>query len=203
MDGRDEDGDGVGDSRDDLCCMERLRTGDDLALNDLMRRWKAPLVAFCLRYTGNPTDAREIAHETFVRVYSARKRYRPTGAFSTWLFAIAANLCRMRNRWRSRHPEVLEADRDPGSAAGEPAEAGGTSDPAAAADRHDLARDLDAAVRRLPHDLRSAFVLRELQGLSTREIAGVQGTTEKAVERRLARAREKLRSLLAPKWGGG
>jgi RNA polymerase sigma-70 factor (ECF subfamily) len=199
MDDQDEDG----DARGDLRCMERLRAGDDLALNDLMRRWKEPLAAFCLRYTGNPTDAREIAHETFVRVYSARNRYRPTGAFSTWLFAIAANLCRMRNRWRARHPEVLESDRGPGSPADEPAAPPGACDPSAAADRHDLARDLDAAVRRLPHDLRTAFLLREIQGLSCREIAGVQGTTEKATERRLARAREKLRSLLAPKWGAG
>ena len=95
---------------DDIDCMRRLGEGDDLALNDLMRRWKKPLVTFCLRYTGNVTDAQEIAQETFVKVYGARHRYRPTAAFSTWLFTIATNLCRARARWRSRHPEVLESD---------------------------------------------------------------------------------------------
>lgn len=78
---------------------EHLQHGDELALNDLMARWKEPLVTYCLRYTGNITDAKEIAQESFVKVYQSRHRYEPrASAFSTWLFQIATNLCRMRNR---------------------------------------------------------------------------------------------------------
>ncbi|MCB1065384.1 MAG: RNA polymerase sigma factor [Verrucomicrobiae bacterium] len=176
--------------------MERLREGDDLALNDLMRRWKEPLVSFCLRSTGNLTDAHEIAQETFVKVYGARKRYRPTATFSTWLFTIANNLCRMRGRWRKRHPEVLDSDRE--STTGN--EASTVTDPASNSDNADLTRDLDRAIQHLPPDLRAAFVLYELYGKPCREIATIQHCTEKAVERRLARAREQLRSLLESKW---
>lgn len=187
------------DDEADKRCMARLREGDDLALNDLMQRWKEPLVTFCLRYTGNRTDAREIAQETFVKVYKARNRYRATEAtFSTWLFGIANNLCRMRHRWKKRHPEILEADRESYNTGGSEM----TSDsPASEVDRRALARDLDQAIQQLPHDLRSAFIFSQLQGKSQSEIALIQNTTTKAIERRLARAKEKLRSLLSQKWG--
>lgn len=179
----------------DVHCMERLRDGDDLALNDLMGRWKEPLVSFCLRYTGNLSDARDIAQETFVKVYASRERYRCKAAFSTWLFTIAMNLCRMRARWRSRHPEVLEADSD-----GRSEELAAGSDPSQQADQHALGRDLEHAISKLPHDLRVAFVLFEINGLRYREIGNISKCSEKAVERRLSRAREHLRSMLEPKW---
>jgi RNA polymerase sigma-70 factor (ECF subfamily) len=175
--------------------MERLREGDDLALNDLMARWKEPLVSFCLRYTGNLSDARDIAQETFVKVYTSRDRYRRKATFSTWLFTIAMNLCRMRARWRSRHPEVLEADSD-----GRGEERAADIDPSQQADQNSLGRDLERAISKLPHDLRVAFVLYEINGLRYREIGVISKCSEKAVERRLARAREHLRSVLEPKW---
>lgn len=179
-------------AHDDLRCMERLKEGDDLALNDLMRRWKQPLVTFCYRYTNNLTDAQEIAQETFVKVYGSRFSYRPKAAFSSWLFTIAANLCRMRARWRSRHPEVLEAD---------VSELGvDHSTPATETDRNALAADLEHAVQTLPHDLRVTFVLYEMQGRSYRETAAILNCSEKAIERRLSRARESLRSILEPRW---
>ena len=187
-------------SRKDWLCMERLKDGDDLALNDIMARWKKPLVSFCLRYTGNLTDALEIAQETFVRVYNSRKRYRPTAAYSTWIFAIATNLCRMRARWRSRHPEVFDAERETDAAALDDSYDIEMTVPSGEADRKALARDLETAVESLPHDLRAAFILYEIQGYPYREVAGIVGCSEKAVERRLARAREKLRLILEPKW---
>lgn len=186
--------------REDVHCMQRLRDGDDLALNDLMARWKEPLVTFALRYTGNLSDARDIAQETFVKVYASRSRYRPKAAFSTWLFTIAMNLCRMRARWRSRHPEVLDADLEAPTTSHQPQHAGDSSDPSAQTDRNDLARDLERAIARLPHDLRVAFVLSEINGQRYREIGKILKCTEKAVERRLAHAREHLRSALEPKW---
>lgn len=185
---------------DDKRTMDRLRHGDDLALNDLMARWKEPLVTYCLRYTGNLTDAKEIAQETFVKVYKARLRYRPTeAAFSTWLFQIATNLCRMRHRWKKRHPEVLEAD-DPTQTTRNADQASTIDDPADTTDRRLLADDLDRAIRSLTHDLRVTFLLSQIEGKSHREIASIQNCSAKAVERRLSRAKEKLRSILESKW---
>lgn len=180
--------------------MSRLREGDDLALNDLMARWKEPVVTYCLRYTGNLTDAKEIAQETFVKVYQARHRYRPQEgvALSTWLFRIATNLCRMRNRWKKRHPEVLDIDHDLGTATS--VTTSNPESPRETMDRKTLAADLDFAIRSLPPDLRAAFILQELQGKSQIEIATIQNCTAKAVERRIARARKQLREELEKRW---
>src|SRR5260370_36796526 len=84
--------------------MVRLREGDDLALNELMERWQKPLHSFILRYVGNYADSIELAQETFVRVYQNRSRFNFKSKFSTWLLAIATNLCRHHPRWRTRHP---------------------------------------------------------------------------------------------------
>lgn len=187
------------DDNQDRHCMERLREGDDLALNELMQRWKKPLESFCLRYTGNPTDAREIAHETFVRVYQARQRYRPASKFSTWMFAIATNLARMRSRWKSRHPEIFESDRKLTSTLDHVAAAG--SDPSIQTNVRLLAADLQHAIGLLSPKLRIPFLLHEIQGIPYREIATIENTTVKAVERRMARARQQLRSHLEADWG--
>ena len=185
------------DSEEDFRCMQRLQDGDDLALNDLMSRWKQPLVSFCLRYTGNLSDARDIAQETFVKVYTARASFKrkANAAFSTWLFTIATNLCRMRARWRSRHPEVLDADSEKDTA-----DRSHTSDPSDETDHRALGRDLEQAIGTLPHDQRVAFVLFEINGQRHRAIAAVLKCSEKAIERKIARAREHLRAQLEKKW---
>jgi RNA polymerase sigma-70 factor, ECF subfamily len=181
---------------DDLLAMSRLRDGDDLALSDLMRRWKEPLVSYCWRIVGHTGDAHDLAQETFVKIYQARHRHRPEAAFSTWMFAIATNLCRQQLRWRRRHPEqTLEGLDDT------PVPAPVSADPARNADRAGLAADLEEAIQELPADLRIAFVLTEWQGLSHREAGVILRCSAKAIERRAARAREALRAGLASRWG--
>lgn len=76
--------------------MARLAKGDDLALNALMRRWSDRIVSFLYRMTGRHDTAVDLAQETFVKLYQARERYRPSGGeFSTWLFTIASNLAKI------------------------------------------------------------------------------------------------------------
>ena len=97
----------------DVLAMSRLREGDDLALNDIMDRWQSRLTGYLIRFTGSEAMAVDLAQETFVRVYGNRFRYRPSGAFSTWLFAIASNLARHHIRWQLRHPTIsLDAPAD-------------------------------------------------------------------------------------------
>jgi RNA polymerase sigma factor (sigma-70 family) len=90
----------------DVRAMSRLRAGEDLALNEIMDRWRERLMSYLLRLTGDDAIALDLAQETFVRVYQHRDRYRPTGAFSSWLFAIATNLARHHFRWRMRHRSI-------------------------------------------------------------------------------------------------
>src|SRR5688572_13207869 len=86
--------------------MARLSAGDDLALNALMDRWGGRVAGFLHKMTGQHEAAADLAQETFVKLYQARGRYRPSGNFSTYLFAIASNLARNHARWKSRHPTV-------------------------------------------------------------------------------------------------
>jgi len=182
---------------DDAALMRRLASGDDSALSSLMRRWKAPVIRFAYRYLGNATDAEEIAAETFVKVHRHRGRFRPDrGKFSTWLFAIAANEAKMRLRWRKRHPETLEEELGQSVTQGED----GARAPDDEAEIRELGEALQSAIGELPHDLRTAFLLYEIEGLPYRDVASSLGCSEKAVERRLARARAQLRDRL--KQGG-
>jgi RNA polymerase sigma-70 factor, ECF subfamily len=180
--------------------MLALRDGDDLALNDIIQRWQLPLVSFILRYVGNHSDALDLAQETFVRIFENRRRYRPSGQFSTWLFTIASNVCRNFLRWRERHPSLATPSRENGAGAdGNPAgeSAADTPTPADNAEHSDLACAVREHIQALPHDLKTAILLHEYEELSHPEIAAVLGCSAKAVETRLYRARKILREALA------
>lgn len=182
---------------DDVASMLRLQNGDDLALNGLMARWQTPLIAFTLRYTGNAADAVDLAQESFVRVYESRGRYQPTAKFSTWLFAIAANLCRNLARWRERHPTIsLSTPGEDGEPALASTLAAHDGTPADNAERNDLANAVREHVQTLPHDLKTVILLFEYHELGYEEIAATLGCTPKAVETRLYRARQRLRESL-------
>ena len=181
----------------DRADMERLATGHDAALNDLMERHATPVFHFLCRMVGNEDDANDLAQETFARVFRARANFRTSEKFSTWLFTIAANLARNHFRWRARHPNVsLEAE------TGETEQTLGSTLPA-----NDLAPNEQAltaeraeavrtAVSKLPEDLREAVVLCEWEERSIAEAAAILETTPKAVESRLYRARQILRERL-------
>lgn len=176
--------------------MERLAAGDDTALNVLMARWSDRVIAFLFRMTGQREVAVDLAQETFVKLYQARARYRPQGSFSTYLFAIAANLARNHSRWRRRHPAVSldELDAESSSVRPEPADPGHT--PADSAIAREKAEEVHRAVRALPDDLREALVLSVHDGLGYAEIARISGCSAKAAETRIYRARQILKERL-------
>jgi RNA polymerase sigma-70 factor, ECF subfamily len=180
----------------DAQLMLRLKNGEDQVLNELMGRWQQPLVAFICRYIGQETEALDLAQETFVRVYETRHRYTVQGKFSTWLFAIAANLCRNYLRWRQRRGG--SASEGWNAKGGEFAESVQSEDdsPDQAAMRSESISLIKEVVNQLPHDLKTIILLYEYQGLSYEEIASVLGCSIKAVEMKLYRTRKLLRERL-------
>jgi RNA polymerase sigma-70 factor (ECF subfamily) len=180
----------------DVSAMQRLQAGDDLALNEIMGRWKQPLASYLLRQLESHEDASDLTMETFVRVYESRHRYAPSARFARWLFTIATNLARNHVRWKERHPEVtLEAGEDETSPLDNLADAA----PCAATqlETKERAKAVREAITDLPHDLRTALLLFEYEGLSHAEIASIEGCTAKAIETRLYRARQYLEQKLA------
>jgi RNA polymerase sigma-70 factor, ECF subfamily len=184
----------------DAQLMLRLKNGEDQVLNELMGRWQQPLVAFICRYIGQETEALDLAQETFVRVYETRHRYTVQGKFSTWLFAIAANLCRNYLRWRQRRGRSASEDWNVGGerAPAELAESVQSEEdsPDQAAMRSESISLIKEIVDQLPHDLKTVILLYEYQGLSYEEIASVLGCSNKAVEMKLYRTRKLLRERL-------
>ena len=173
--------------------MLRLKGGEDLMLNELMTRWQQPLVTFIYRYIGHQADALDLAQETFVRVYQSRSRYTVRSRFTSWLFAIAANLCRnYLRRWKRGGGPATEsldaeaAERVPGS----------DDSPDQATARSEVISIIKEVVSKLPHDLKTVILLYEYESLTYEEISSVLGCSIKAVEMKLYRARKLLREKL-------
>ncbi|HUI07035.1 MAG TPA: RNA polymerase sigma factor [Verrucomicrobiae bacterium] len=169
----------------ELIC--QIQSGATPAFDELMRRYKRPLVNFVYRMLGSAEDAHDVAQEVFVRAYQNLDTYRCETKFSTWLFALARNAAIDRRRWRKRHPT------EPIESAPPVAAPVGTAEDVAA---REIGREIAAAVGKLPEDQRVAVVLAEYQGMSYAEIAEVTHCSEKSVESRLYRAKQTLRSRL-------
>lgn len=173
--------------------MARLADGETTALNQLIQRWQRPLRSFVLRSVLNESDADDILQETFLRVYRHRRRFRPDSRFSTWLFAIALNLC--RNHLARAYRRRTDALEDHIATASPPAADTPLAGQQLLADERACAvRD---AIHALPDDQRAAVLLFEYEGFSVAEIAEIEGTTAKAIENRLYRARQNLRRSLS------
>ncbi|MBV6498453.1 MAG: ECF RNA polymerase sigma-E factor [Prosthecobacter sp.] len=178
---------------EDIPLMQKLAAGEDLALNELMHRWRDRVASFLLRMVGDHATATDLAQETFVRLYTSRKSYKPAAAFSTYLFHIASNLARSHARWKGRHPTVPMEDED-GNLTHDPVDAQPTPDEAATL--NEKAALVNKAIERLPAELREALLLFAVEQMSQAEIATALRCSVKAVEVRVYRARQMLRQML-------
>ncbi|EDY83420.1 RNA polymerase sigma factor, sigma-70 family [Verrucomicrobiia bacterium DG1235] len=178
--------------------MRGLIREDPGSLESIIEKWERPLYSFAYRYTQNEFATREIVQETFVRVFTKRERYNFDYPLSSWIFTIAANLCKNKARWHKRHPEVsLEASLGNGGEEGERSMMDVISSegelPAESIEKLEELDMLKQAVMGLPHDLRTAVLLHHYEDLSYKEIAEVVGCSVRGVETRLYRARKLLR----------
>ena len=184
------------DSRD-RADMEKLASGHDPALNYLMERHGPAVFNFLLRMLGNEDDAKDLAQETFVRVYQHRLDFKPGARFTSWIYTIAGNLARNHYRWRTRHPNVsLEAENSSTNQSLSDTLRCPNASPAEESLAAERARAVRCAVQSLPEDLKEAIVLCEWEELAVAEAASILQTTPKAVESRLYRARRILREEL-------
>ena len=190
-------GDGPDPDEQDRVDALRLAGGDDAALNDLMDRHGGRLMNYLVRSLQDEDIAADLAQETFVRVYQHRNRFDARQKFSTWLYAIATNLVKDCYRHRLRHPQVsLDAENE---ATGEnfresvPEQKPTPSELLQGSERAEAVRK---AVAELPEELRTPLILYEYEELSHAEIGEILKCTPKAVETRIYRARQQLRTRL-------
>ncbi|MBI4569765.1 MAG: sigma-70 family RNA polymerase sigma factor [Planctomycetes bacterium] len=183
--------------------MLAVRDGDQDAFEALVQRHEAGVINFLFRFTGDRAAAEDLGQEVFIRVYRARRAYRPTARFTTWLYRVATNAALNHIRDQGRAVlHSLDARRSSG-APGDNDEAGAfdPEDPRMPqpADRladDELARAVRAAVDGLPPQQRAAVLLNRFHGFSYGDVADALDTTVPAVKSLLSRAQENLRDSL-------
>lgn len=177
----------------DEALMLRFRDGDEQAFRLLYLRYRAPLMRFCQRLTGNGHEAEEIFQETWIAVIDSRARYSVRARFITFLFAIANRRAADGWRKRARHPLASRPDVSNHSEA----RAGDEYDPREAALADEQQHALQAAIATLPVEQRTVFLLRAETGLGVREIAAITQARPEATKSRLRYALRHLRKALA------
>jgi RNA polymerase sigma-70 factor (ECF subfamily) len=179
----------------------RAAAGDGHAFEEIVARYEARVFRLACRLT-TETDAPDVLQETFLQVYRHLPSFRGESQVGTWLYRIATNAALMLRRTRARRPvESLDAFMpqfdDRGVHTQLPAQLQIASRAEELIDRQVLADKARAGVARLPDLYRDAFVLRDLEEMSTSEVAQVLGVEPATVRQRVHRARLMLRGYLS------
>jgi RNA polymerase sigma-70 factor (ECF subfamily) len=172
----------------------RASLGDRAAFTTLMTGTKADLYRFVRRYIGDEDESHDLLQESYAAAWLAIRRYDPTRPFDVWLRSIAVNKCRDWSRRRSVRRVVrgvMGLDSPEAATVGED-----VPSPEARLDDQRRLSELQRALADLPASLKGPLLLATLEGRSHAEIAVILGITTKAVETRIARARQKLATAL-------
>jgi RNA polymerase sigma-70 factor (ECF subfamily) len=184
----------------DIRLMLRVRDDEPAAFEQLVSAYQHRLIAVMHHLVGNAEEAEDLAQEVFLRVYRARKKYRPKAKFSTWLFTIANNLALNALRARQRKPVVPLPAQESGPLGPRPAEqlahADSGAQPIRRVQQQELAALIREAIQGLNERQRMAVVLNKFEEMNYAEIAEVMELSTKAVKSLLSRARMNLRAAL-------
>jgi RNA polymerase sigma-70 factor (ECF subfamily) len=188
---------------DDAVLASRAAQGDQDAFARIMRRYNQRLYRLAVGVMGDASEAEDVLQESYVRAFYAFATYTGAGSLGAWLARIVRNeaIDRVRSRDSRRSHVAIEADLGGQSEEDETNVAhdslASLADPQALAQDAELRGLLERAVQRLPEQFRTAFVLREVQGLSVEETAEYLGIPSATVKTRDHRARKLLRTYLS------
>jgi len=171
--------------------IERAKAGEHDAFEQIVECYQRRVIATAWRMLGNREDARDAAQEIFLRVYKYLKRFRSDQEFGPWLYRIVINVCHDHARKRGAPDRFVsfEAEQDSGRL-----EAISAEDDLEAAAICSQQRSMVAeALGTLSKKERAAIVLRDLEGLSTEEVARVLGSSQTTVRSQISSARAKIK----------
>jgi RNA polymerase sigma-70 factor, ECF subfamily len=184
----------------DTALMARVMEGDLAAFEQLVDKYKQPIINFLSRTLGDPTEAEDLAQNVFVQVYKSASRYQLPAKFSTWLFTIARNLCLNEFRRRSRHrADSLDHGASEVNESSYPQLEDARLTLAPEALLHsELVQKVEEALAGLPDPQRTAILLLREEDMSYEAIAAVLGTSLPATKSLIHRGRAKLKQSLLP-----
>jgi len=172
--------------------LARARAGDASAFREVIVQHQRLVLITALRLLGSLELAQDAAQEVFLRLHKHLHRYDRTRKFSSWLYQITVNVCRDLNRRREKH-SMLSLDEL--QKHGEPRAVAYSADPEAVMSEVEERRILAEALKILPQKEREALVLRDIQGLPTKQVARILGSSEATVRSQISSARVKVKKF--------
>jgi RNA polymerase sigma-70 factor, ECF subfamily len=174
--------------------IEAAQAGDMAAFEELVMAHADRLFAVLLRMTGSRDEAADVAQEVLLRAWRGIGGFRGGSSFFTWLYRIAMNEATRSRQRAARRPSSVPLGSPDTGALDVPAPA--RDEPGPQAELWELRGALARALASLPPDYRAAIVLRDIEGLSTREAAEITGVSQAAFKSRLHQARLKVRAAV-------
>jgi RNA polymerase sigma-70 factor (ECF subfamily) len=187
----------MSDGKSDIELVAEFKAGKEASFEELVNRYSSKAFSLASRLTRNQEDAEEVLQDVFVTVYRKIDGFEGKSSFSSWLYRITVNsaLMKLRRRKRDQTTSIEEVipqlQNSPHLRTSEQAEGD------AATLRAQLNAALEDAIRKLPDDYRPVFILRDIDGLTSREVSKILQLTVPAVKSRLHRSRLMLRRRLS------
>jgi RNA polymerase sigma-70 factor, ECF subfamily len=178
--------------------VERVQAGDKAAFDLLVRKYQHRVLKLVSRFVADAAEAEDVAQEAFLKAYRALASFRGDSAFYTWLYRIAINTAKNALVSNRRRPVDFDLDLQDPEQYDRHARLKEGDTPEGVLLTEEIRGVVEKAMEQLPEDLRTAIVLRELEGLSYEEIAEAMDCPVGTVRSRIFRAREAIDKKLKP-----
>ncbi|MCG8434814.1 MAG: RNA polymerase sigma factor RpoE [Gammaproteobacteria bacterium] len=188
----------MGKENTDQLLVERVQQGDKAAFDMLVLKYQHKIVKLISRYVHDGAEAMDVAQETFIKAYRALPRFRGDSAFYTWLYRIAINTAKNHLVAAGRRPVDQQVDLQDPEQYDMQARLKDVDTPEGLLLTAEIQRTVEEAIQDLPEELRTAIILRELEGMSYEEIAQTMECPVGTVRSRIFRAREAIGIRLQP-----
>jgi len=182
----------------DQLLVERVQQGDKRAFDLLVLKYQHKIVKLVMRYVRDFSEAEDVAQEAFVKAYRALPRFRGDSAFYTWLYRIAINTAKNYIVAMNRRPLEYDSDMQDPEYYDLNSKLKEEDTPEGLALRDELRETVEGTIMSLPEDLKTAIMLREIDGLSYEEIAQTMECPVGTVRSRIFRAREAIDEGIRP-----
>jgi len=188
----------MSDRQIDQLLVDRVNAGEKHAFDLLVVKYQQRLVNLIMRYVHDHSEAMDVAQESFIKAYRALPKFRGESAFYTWLYRIAINTAKNHMVASRRRPLAYSEDIDDPERYEWHASLQDKDSPEAQVLGEELRETVETAISSLTDDLRTAIMLRELDGLSYDEIAHAMDCPVGTVRSRIFRAREAIDQSIRP-----
>jgi RNA polymerase sigma-70 factor (ECF subfamily) len=182
----------------DQLLVERVQKGDKQAFDLLINKYQHRIISLVARYVSDQTEALDVAQEAFIKAYRAIDRFRGDSAFYTWLYRIAINTAKNWLVARKRRPPATDIDAADAEQYDMDSRLKEQGTPENELMREEIKRTVFDTIAELPDDLRTAIMLREMEGMSYEDIAVTMECPIGTVRSRIFRAREAIDEKLKP-----